>query len=158
MTPEEIKKRQYAKLMTNMLFVVADCLESLMVECDEANRDAGFVIIQEAKRNLNKARQGIKSVRTMTRQLPVEDQISFGDDGEITLDLLMAALSRTGTRTDMMVRFIEYIMTFPDRVGLDEFRVHGGETFNGIIKAKYGKGNNSHAHDDMLPCSPEPVQ
>ena len=47
------------------------------------------------------------------------------------LDLIYAAVTRTGTDDQMMHRFLNYIMSFPDRVGLDGVR-KGGEHFEAI--------------------------
>lgn len=130
--PDWQKKREYlARLLTNLTFEVADVLETLFVECQEANAECGYVLRQNEKRHFNAAMHHVKAFRSATRELDSEAQQSFGDDAEILLDLIYAAVTRTGTDDQMMHRFLNYIMSFPDRVGLDGVR-KGGEQFEAI--------------------------
>lgn len=130
--PEWQKKREYlARLLTNMTFEVADVLETLWTECEERNRECGYTMRQEQKRHYKAAMYHIRAFRGATRALDEREQESFGRDAEILLDLIYAAVTRTGTDDQMMHRFLNYIMSFPDRVGLDGVR-KGGEQFEAI--------------------------
>lgn len=133
--PEWQKKREYvARLLTNLTFEVADVLETLWVECEERNRECGYQMAFEQKRHYNAAMHHIKAFRGATRGLEAEQQEAFGRDSELLLDLIYAAVTRTGTDDTQMHRFLEYIMSFPDRVGLDGVR-KGGEAFEAIKMA-----------------------
>lgn len=137
--PEWQKNREYlARLLTNLIFVMSDVLEQLWKECEECNYAAGYVMKQEEKRSYNGMMKNLRALRGCTRYLPEAEQVSFGDDAELTLDLLYAAVTRTGTDTVMMHRFLEYIMSFPDKIGLDGVR-QGGEAFT-AIKMSQAKG------------------
>ena len=90
---------------------------------------------QEEKRHYNAMIHNLRILRGRTRMLPAEEQESFGRDADLLLDVIYAAVTRTGTDTRIMMRFLDYIMSFPDRVGLDGIR-HGGEAFEAVKKAQ----------------------
>ena len=129
---EEQKKLEYlARLETNLVFVVFDALEQLWTECENINRRCGYQMRNEEKRYYQAVKHNLKMFRGATRQLSEKDQLEFGNDAEITLDVLYAAVTRTGTDNMMMLRFLEYMMSFPDRVGLDSVR-DGSDAFKAI--------------------------
>lgn len=131
---EERRNLEYlARLETNLVFVMADVMEQLWTECENLNLRCGYAMHNEEKRHYNAIRHNLQRFRGVTRMLSEQDQTEFGDDAEITLDLLYAAVTRTGTDTMMMCRFLEYIMSFPDRIGLDKAR-KGSDAFEAIKK------------------------
>lgn len=133
--PKEQAKREYlARLMTNVLYVFIDCLESMYVETEQVNRKCGYQLRHEEKHSFNKIFAEVKKIRRITRELPESEQVSYGDDADQLLDLVYLAVTRTGTDNQLMHRFIEYVGSFPDRLGLDEAR-EGGETFKALKKA-----------------------
>lgn len=133
--PEWQKKREYlARLLTNLTFEVADVLETLWTECEERNRECGYTMRQEQKRHYKAAMFHTRAFRGATRALDEREQESFGRDAEILLDLIYAAVSRTGTDDQLMHKFLTYIMSYPDRVGLDGVR-KGGEMFEAVKMA-----------------------
>lgn len=133
--PEWQRKREYlARLLTNLTFEVADVLETLWMECEDRNRECGYTMRQESKRHYKAAMYHIRAFRGATRALLDKEQESFGRDAEILLDLIYAAVTRTGTDDQLMHKFLTYIMSYPDRVGLDGVR-QGGEMFEAVKKA-----------------------
>lgn len=131
---EEQKKMEYlARLETNLVFVFADIMEQLWIECENINRRCGYQMRNEEKRYYNAVKHNLKAFRGVTKQLSIKDQEEFGNDAEITLDILYAAVTRTGTDNMMLLRFLEYMMSFPDRIGLDEVR-DGSDAFKAIKK------------------------
>lgn len=133
MSEEKRNLNNLARLEINLVFVMADVLEQLWTECENLNLRCGYVMHNEEKRHYNAIRHNLQRFRGVTRMLSEKDQVEFGDDAEITLDLLYAAVTRTGTDTMMMCRFLEYIMSFPDRIGLDKAR-KGSDAFEAIKK------------------------
>lgn len=131
MSPQRRKLEYLARLETNMVYVVADVLESLWVECENLNRRCGYRMKNEEVRYYKAFQTNLRKFRGATRHLDTEQQESFGRDADLTLDLLYAAITRTGTDNSKMLWFLGYIMSFPDRVGLDEVR-RGSEAFEGI--------------------------
>ena len=132
---EPMRKREYlARLETNLVFVAADMLETLWRECEDINYQCGYRMRQEEARHFKAVKHHLRAFRSATRHLEGKEQESFGRDAELTLDLLYAAVTRTGTDDRMMHRFLEYIMSFSDRVGLDGIR-KGGEAFEAIKKS-----------------------
>lgn len=133
--PEWQRKREYlARLLTNLTFEVADVLETLWMECEDRNRECGYTMRQESKRHYKAAMHHIRAFRRATCALDDREQESFGRDAEILLDLIYAAVTRTGTDDQLMHKFLTYIMSYPDRVGLDGVR-QGGEMFEAVKKA-----------------------
>ena len=133
MSEERRNKEYLARLETNLAFVMADVMEQLWTECENINQECGYTMRNEEKRHYNAMKHNLQRLRGVTRTLGEKDQMEFGDDAEITLDLLYAAVTRTGTDTMMMCRFLEYIMSFPDRIGLEKVR-RGSDAFEAIKK------------------------
>lgn len=133
--PEWQKKREYlARLLTNLTFEVVDVLETLWTECEDANRECGYAMKDKYNHHFELAKKHIRIIRSATLGMSEDQQESFGRDSELLVDLIYAAVTRTGTNDQMMHRFLEYIMSFPDRVGLDGVR-KGGEAFEAVKKA-----------------------
>lgn len=133
----QLKREYYASILTNLLFEVADVLETLFVECSDAYKDCTFQFTKEQKNHFKFAHKHIKDLRSFTKKLDPETQVKFGDDAEIIADLIYAAVSRTGTDDDVMRGFLEHIMQQPDKLGLDGIR-KGGALFE-EIKLKLAK-------------------
>ena len=132
--PEEQRKKEYlARLETNLVFIMADVLEQLWTECENINRECGYAMRQDVKRHYNAMKHNLKLLRGETRHLGIQDQIEYGNDADLTCDILYAAVSRTGTDNMMMLRFLEYMMSFPDKIGLDSVR-QGSDAFEAIKK------------------------
>lgn len=130
--PEWQQKREYlARLLTNLTFEVVDVLETLWVECEDANQACGYAMKDKYTHHFELAKKHIHIIRSATLGMDAGQQESFGNDAELLLDLIYAAVTRTGTEDQMMHRFLEYIMSFPDRVGLDGVR-KGGEAYEAI--------------------------
>ena len=123
-----MRKREYlARLETNLVFVAADMLETLWRECEDINYQCGYRMRQEEARHFKAVKHHLRAFRSATRHLEGKEQESFGRDAELTLDLLYAAVTRTGTDDTIMTGFLEHIMALPDRVGLDGIRRGGAE-------------------------------
>ena len=133
MSEEEKKKEYLAYLTTNIAFITADVLESMWTECENINRERGYALRQDSKRHYNAMRHNLQLFRGETRYLSLEDQEEFGNDSDLMADLIYAAVSRTGTDNMMLLRFLQYIMSFPDKIGLDSVR-KGSDAFEAIKK------------------------
>lgn len=132
--PEEQRKKEYlARLETNLCFIMADVMECLFLECEEINRECGYQLRHDSKRQYNAMMHNLKLLRGETKHLDENDQIEFGNDADITCDILYAVVSRTGTDNMMLLRFLEYAMSFPDKLGLDSVR-KGSDAFEAIKK------------------------
>lgn len=136
--PEWAKKRHYlAAMLTNFVFEVADVLECLFIECSDAAKECGLQFSKQQKNHFEFAQKHIKAFRSSTAKLDKDAQLSFGQDTDVLADLIYAAVTRTGEDDQMMQNFLEYIMSYPDKVGLDGVR-KGGELFESI-KMKQAK-------------------
>lgn len=138
MSPERHKLEYLARLETNLVYIMADVLESLWVECENLNYRCGYKMRNEEARYYKAFKANLRKFRMVTRTLDEKEQESFGNDADLTLDLLYAAVTRTGTDNARMLWFLGYIMSFPDRVGLDAVR-HGSDAFEGM-KAQLARG------------------
>jgi hypothetical protein len=130
---EKRKIEHLAAVETNLVFIFMDILEQLWIECCNLNRQCGLEFKHEQKRSYNNIKHNLQLFRGTSRQLSQDDQMQYGDDADITLDILYAAVSRTGSDNMMLCRFLEYMMSFPDKLGLDSVR-KGSEAFEAIKK------------------------
>ena len=133
MTEEERRLNHLAAIECNLVYIMADVFEALWTECENLNLRCGYGMHQEDKRHYKAALHHIRMIRKATRQLDTTQQEQFGQDAEITMDILYAAVSRTGEDNMMLCRFLEYMMSFPDKLGLDSVR-EGSDAFNAIKK------------------------
>lgn len=146
---EPMKKRLHcAALLTNLFFLVADLLETIGTECEEMNAELGLQLRRKEANHYQLAMKHIKHFRSATRGLDNETQNNFGNDAELLGDLVYAAVSRTGTDDKMMHKFLEYIMQYPDRVGLDGVR-RGGDAFESIKKEQAQKRVDDYIKNNL---------
>lgn len=117
-----------ARIQTNIVFVLADCLERALVECEETNREAGYQLRQDCKRYYKAALHNITRFRSATRELDEDAQFAIGDDADLMYDYIYTTVSRTGQDNIMLRKFHEHIKSFPDLLGLDYVR-KGSESF-----------------------------
>ena len=94
---EKIKLEYLAKVETNLVFIFFDILEQLWIKTENINQRCGYVFKNEEKRYYNAIKHNLQCFRRASRQLDIEDQIQYGNDAEITLDIIYAAVSRTGS-------------------------------------------------------------
>ena len=145
--PQE-KREHLAALLTNLLFLVADLMETLGVECEEMNARCGFKMKLKESRHFEFAMKHIKALRSVTRGLDATTQESFGSDAELLADLVYAAVSRTGSDDKLMYEFLEHIMQYPDRVGLDGIR-NGGDAFQRIKREQAKRRLDAYIKDNL---------
>lgn len=120
-----------SRILTNILFVLADCTERCMVECEEVNKEAGYALRQDCKRYFKAAMFNIKMFRGATREIGEDEQYRIGEDADLMYDFIFAAVSRTGKDNWNLLKFFQYIMSYPDLIGVDEVR-KGGESFKAV--------------------------
>ena len=146
---EPMQKRQHlAALLTNLFFLTADMLETIGMECEEMNAEIGMRLKKREQQHFELALKHIKALRGVTRSLDSDTQVQFGNDAELLADLVYAAVSRTGSDDLQMHRFLEYIMSFRDVLGLDGVR-KGGEAFAAIKKAQAEERLNAYIKDNL---------
>ena len=146
MTGRERDIEILSRILTNILFVMADCTERCMVECEEINRQAGYGLRQHMKRYFKAAMFNIRRFRGATREIDEDSQYQIGEDADLMYDFIFAAISRTGKDNFNLLKFFEYVMSYPDLLGLDAVRL-GGESFKAVREQierekRFGKANN----------------
>lgn len=101
-----------AELMFEDMFDIADDSENDYTETELGK--AGFKLDKKTKTALNMIYYGAKDMRKRTTEIDLEQQITFGEDSEKLLKLLILAIDRTGDNykgIDLITNFAETLQS-----------------------------------------------
>lgn len=99
----------------NLIFVLADILETSLMDLDEYLRKNGFAMKFETKRQFNRA---LHSLRLLTKELSrcsMETQLNFGDDADMLYAFMLMLIDRTGDDDELLFKFYNYLKSFPSK-------------------------------------------
>lgn len=103
----------------NVSYVIADLLETNLVEMSEYLNKHGFKLKQEAKMEFNKALHATRAIRRDVRFASIQTQEDYADDSDILNALVMVLIDRIGDDKNMAYNIYEYLKGLPSKVGLD---------------------------------------
>lgn len=104
---------------TNIVFVLADVLETNLIDMQSAYSKQGCVMRHEVKRNFNTALAAIKRLKREVDHCDDETQESFGNDADIVNALLITIIDRCGNDDEFAFRMYNYIKSFPSKLKMD---------------------------------------
>lgn len=85
-----------ANLHSNLLFLLADVMETLMMDTCSLMKKSGCTIRQEGKRNFNAAMAALRKMKGAVKTCSIETQIDYGNDSDHLYQLLKLILDRCG--------------------------------------------------------------
>lgn len=115
-------KKEFEKslaIKTNVLYCLADMLESQLMDIEDGLRRTGHALRQESKRSYNTTLRGIRGIKLDVSGISAESQREFGDDADMLSALLLTIFDRCGDDRALLYRFYEYIESFPSKLDMD---------------------------------------
>lgn len=105
--------------ITNIVFVLADVLESNLINMQEEFKKNGFELRHEAKRSFNTALANIKKLRREVDRCSESTQDNFGKDSDMLNALMLMIIDRCGDDDMFHFKLYNYIKSFPSKLNLD---------------------------------------
>ena len=112
------KQKQLAT-RTNIVYALADVLETNLMDLESAYRKEGFALRQDAKRQYNTAIHAIRRIKGDVDKCSADTQDMFGDDADILNALLLMMIDRCGNDDMFAFKLFNYIKAFPSRLGMN---------------------------------------
>lgn len=107
------------KTITNIVFVLADVLESNLISMQDEFKKNGFELRHEAKRSFNTALANIKKLRREVDKCSESTQDNFGKDADMLNALMLMIIDRCGDDDMFHFKLYNYIKSFPSKLNLD---------------------------------------
>lgn len=105
--------------ITNIVFVLADVLESNLISMQDEFKKNGFELRHEAKRSFNTALANIKKLRREVDKCSESTQDNFGKDADMLNALMLMIIDRCGDDDMFHFKLYNYIKSFPSKLNLD---------------------------------------
>lgn len=105
--------------ITNIVFVLADVLESNLINMQEEFKKNGFELRHEAKRSFNTALANIQKLRREVNKCSKSTQDNFGNDSDMLNALMLMIIDRCGDDDMFHFKLYNYIKSFPSKLNLD---------------------------------------
>lgn len=103
---------------SNLLFLMADVMETLLMDTQSMMKQHGFEFKHEAKRNFNTAIASIRKLRKAVDGCSPETQDYFGNDSDHMYEFIKLLIDRCGEDDERMFKFYNYIKTFPSQCNM----------------------------------------
>lgn len=105
--------------ITNIVFVLADVLESNLINMQEEFKKNGFELRHEAKRYFNTALANIKKLRREVDRCSESTQDNFGNDADMLNAMILMIIDRCGDDDLFHFKLYNYIKSFPSKLNLN---------------------------------------
>ena len=105
--------------ITNIVFVLADVLETNLINMQEEFKNNGFELRHEAKRSFNTALANIKKLRREVNRCSESTQDNFGNDSDMLNALMLMIIDRCGDDDMFHFKLYNYIKSFPSKLHLN---------------------------------------
>ena len=117
----EISNKNYTQssIHSNLLFVLADVLESNLMDTNSLLRKEDKELRHDAKRNFNLAISAVRRIKTPVSHCSDTTQESFGNDSDMIYQIIKLLIDRCGDDDMKLFKFFNYIKTFPSQLNMD---------------------------------------
>lgn len=116
----------------NLLFLLADVMETAMMDVNELLKKDGNVLRHEARRNFNTAISSIRKLRhSAIDKCRTDTQQDFANDSDMTYEFLKLLIDRCGEDDEKLFKFYNYIKQFPSQCNMKQL---DSSVFNAISK------------------------
>lgn len=107
-----------ARIKTNFMYLMGDMMETALMDMDDALKDAGVEMVTEQRKKFDAAVKRIRSLRKAVTNIPKGQQIAYGNDSDMLYQFLLLLIDRCGEDDHLLLKFYEYIESFPAQLGL----------------------------------------
>lgn len=143
LNPEMAKTVRDCLIRTNLLYNLADMLESLLVDTCDRHKQIGFELRMDVKRNYNAVIHHCRLIRMDVRKTSQETQEWLGIDSDMLLAMVLLLVDRCGEDDMMMWKIFNYIKAIPSKrmIKLDDI----DEAFEHIFTPYEEKETDNHS-------------
>ena len=113
------QKIKQANIATNIAYIIADVMESALLDLDKACKVANKQLMHEERRNFNTAIAALKRLKQPVKDCPECVQEDFGDDADCIYQVIKLLVDRCGDDNAKLFQFYNYIKSFPSQLGMD---------------------------------------
>lgn len=103
----------------NLTYVLADVVETLLLDMRSEMKKQGYDLRYDAKRNFNTVIAAIRRLKQDVDKTQLSTQENFGNDSDCLLAFIKLLIDRCGDDDKKMFAFYNYIKRHPSQLGLD---------------------------------------
>lgn len=110
-----IKGKDALAISTNFCYVLADIMETSLMDLESIFKKNNIALVHEQKRYFNVA---IHNIRKLCREVDhCDDKIKehYGNDADMLNAIILTLIDRCGNEDKLMWRFYEYVKSFPSQ-------------------------------------------
>ena len=98
-----------------MIFILADLLEIFYKISDDEAKIQGLKFDKKTETSMLMFKYAVKDLRHRTTEMGIENQISFGEDADKLMMLIMYVIDRTGDNYKVMDQVTNYAKSIPSK-------------------------------------------
>ena len=103
---------------TNLLFLMADVMETLMLDVQEMLRKDNKVLRHEAKRDFNTVIGTLRKLKGSIRGCGVETQVHYGNDSDMVYEFIKLLIDRCGEDDGKLLQLYRMVEKEPSACGM----------------------------------------
>ena len=127
------KSIRQLNIINNLIYVLADVIETSLMDLEAGYRQHGRALRQESRRNFNMPLRGLRLLKSELNPSPVQEQIDYGNDADILNAIILIYLDRTGVDDMQAFRIYNLIKSMPSRLHL-ELDIDEASVFGHVLK------------------------
>lgn len=110
-----IKGKDALAISTNYCYVLADLMETNLLELESIFKRNNFALKHEQKRYFNAAISNTKKLRREVNHCSDKVQEHYGNDADMLNAIILTLIDRCGNEDILMWKFYEYVKSFPSQ-------------------------------------------
>lgn len=110
-----IKGKDAIAIQTNVCYVLADIMETNLMDLKEIFRKNNISLIHEQKRAYNAAISNTKKLCMEVNHCNEKTQEHYGNDADMLNAIILTLIDRCGNEDILMWKFYEYVKSFPSQ-------------------------------------------
>ena len=107
-------------ISTNLCYVLADIMESNLMDLEQIFKKNNFALKHEQKRAFNAAISNVRKLKREVNHCNSRTQENYGNDADMLNAIILTLIDRTGNEDFVMFKFYEYIKSFPSQFNMVE--------------------------------------
>lgn len=116
----KIKGKDALSIHTNICYVLADIIETNLMDLEEIFRKNNITLRHEQKRAFNAAISNIRKLCREVNYCNEKTQDYYGKDSDMMNAIILTLIDRCGNEDKLMWRFYEYVKSFPSQFNMVE--------------------------------------
>ena len=107
-------------ISTNLCYVLADIMESNLMDLETILKKNGFALKHEQKRAFNAAIANVRRLKKEVNHCDSRMQENYGNDADMLNAIILTLIDRTGNEDFVIFKFYEYLKSFPSQFNMVE--------------------------------------